>query len=164
MVSYSSFVIPHNVLSCVSLALNFFNPLSHSFGPYLQTSHQWDCYDDGKAFQVSGTLLGHIPNQMGPTSQDICDSLETYTRCQLVIGMRFPPRHYYCRTIMSLICSRFLDRCVLLPITGLRVLGILRLMGWASISRSCNGLDLYIMLVQWTGPLYHARIGSNRET
>ena len=35
MVSSSSSVVPHNFVSCMSLALNFSNSYSHSFGLYL---------------------------------------------------------------------------------------------------------------------------------
>ena len=71
---------------------------------------------------------------MGPTSQDRCDCLETCTNCHLVLNSRFPLKNYRCRIVTSPKCSRFLDRCGLLLVIGLGVLGIFKLMGQASIS------------------------------
>ena len=49
----------------------------------------------GEAFYVGETLLGYIPNQMGPTSQDKCDYLESCTHSHLVLDRLFPLRHYH---------------------------------------------------------------------
>ena len=91
-------------LSYVSLTLIFPTPfLTPSTPiyrlPLVELSWWWAGFLGGWA------LLGYIPDQIGPTSQDKCDCLETCTCCQLVLGRQFPLRHYHYQTVKSLIGS-----------------------------------------------------------
>ena len=54
------------------------------------------------AFYAGGALLGYIPDQMGPTTRDRCNYLETCTRRQTVFGRQFPPRHYHYSSVRAL--------------------------------------------------------------
>ena len=46
------------------------------------------------AFNVGGTLLGYIPNKIGPTFYDRCDCVGTCSHCHLVLSRQSPLRHY----------------------------------------------------------------------